>query len=1412
MSGVKSKRRKLLLWSLCLAGTLLAAALFVRSSGLRRVLEHWVEERASTLVQGEIQIELRALELAAGRAVLDKVAIRRHNVDVTVDTIELDWDWTVLALGGSAIHSLAARGVRGTVRFDGRPSGIRWPPVDEIHSLLPRRLSVGAEGLTFVWPERQIELGEVWAAGQGVLDRHVGMVSGKAALTDDRLGHHSIPFEAIYEADQGGLRIGRLAVAGPAAELVAEVELETLSPLRYVADVAGQVDAETLLQKPLGSFVRGRLEVDGRITADGRATRLDAELVGDVTQLGDWTVEGSRADLTLGTDAPWRIDLRTRLAGSRLRVRLGPEGTESALPLGLEVELATGQFSEFASGAGIGWPWVWNGPLSGHARLRLTSVTPLTLEFLVDSSTLELDPEWPLELTAEGELRGDRWDFASASVAAPGFGAELRGRLDSVERSWLDLDASVEAVESLFPSLKALGFEPPATLEGLRSAAWASASLESEQGGFDGAFLSGSSSVLLSDATHEDLWHEPSAVTAEAELRAGVVRVSSLRAASESVRVRGSLLFDPDGVREVDLDAVTEHPGRLVARWLERRAGERSGSAAPPGLASVVGTTRISLNGSAGWGGVPDLLITVDTDDLESGGAPIGRVNGRLAHSPSATQAVGSLGNDSGGSLEIDYFKDPGGTRFVLEASDLELASLAPVSGIPVAGSLNAQLGARGERLVGTGQLSIDSLRLGPLGLGRLTTDLEVDGTGLGLPCAQLDTPGGLVELSAWVDTVADRIQANFRSNELELGELLGPWGKSAPAISLSLDGELAGPVTRPSTTAFVRASQAARTGASSSPLEGWLLSRADELWLDLETADRNGWLRLDMELAGALPWTADLGYPLQWDLRRLGSSSEARSQLEVSSEVHAELSGFVSSLSALEGFVAFGGFEIASDVDTLVPDSELRLQLGEGSVRLLSNRVAGDTSELELGGSVSLEPPHSVRVGSRGDLDTALLSAFDDRFRSEGRAAFDLGLEGTLAEPGVAGWMKLDGVRIRHRTWPAGLEGLMATLRAEPGEGIELESLHARLGGGRIVAEGDLGLNGLRPGRLEVDLLAKGVRLRYPDDFRFEGDAQLGIDGYPEEHLVLSGLVDLKRGLYDRDISVAEELLAPERLILPRRTLLDEVELDLDVFSRDGLWVRNNLARVECAAVMRVAGSVRYPEVHGRVRALEDGQVTFQNVAYQITDGALEFDGGDVLDPELDVRAATEVSGYDIALEVTGRASEPRFELSSQPRLSETDIVTLLLTGRTSDRLSFGSASQDDVTSYLSLWLAQQAAPLVGRALDLDEIRVDTVLVRGETNPTARVTVGKALGKRLHVTYSSRTATGDNDLYQLRYRLSDAFDLIAARDSDRRARCSEASPGRAAPTSERPSRQTPSRRGGPCARSRSRLRGTRLD
>ena len=171
----------------------------------------------------------------------------------------------------------------------------------------------------------------------------------------------------------------------------------------------------------------------------------------------------------------------------------------------------------------------------------------------------------------------------------------------------------------------------------------------------------------------------------------------------------------------------------------------------------------------------------------------------------------------------------------------------------------------------------------------------------------------------------------------------------------------------------------------------------------------------------------------------------------------------------------------------------------------------------------------------------------------------------------------------------------------------------------------------------------------------------------------------------------------------------------------------------------------------------------------YYINRGTIILANQARIEPELDIQAQTRAGNYDITLQVTGSLDRLTTTLSSEPALSQADISSLLLTGKTTSEAQ-GREIQAARTQALALIASQAGEELTDearRALHLSTLRIDPGLIASESDPGARLTVGQDVTRKLSLMYSMNLTNGGDQIWSAEYELARRLTTQATKQQD---------------------------------------------
>ena len=176
-------------------------------------------------------------------------------------------------------------------------------------------------------------------------------------------------------------------------------------------------------------------------------------------------------------------------------------------------------------------------------------------------------------------------------------------------------------------------------------------------------------------------------------------------------------------------------------------------------------------------------------------------------------------------------------------------------------------------------------------------------------------------------------------------------------------------------------------------------------------------------------------------------------------------------------------------------------------------------------------------------------------------------------------------------------------------------------------------------------------------------------------------------------------------------------------------------------------------------------GTYEFQGRRFDLVrDGTLRFVGETQINPFLDITATRTIpnTGVEARVHITGTAKEPQLQLTSNPPLEESDILSLIVFNRqvnelgTGERASLAATAGGIATGFVAAPLGES----IGRALDLDLFEISTTTEDGDFG--AGVTLGQQIGDRAFFKLRQQFGERNASEFLIEYQLADFLRLQA--------------------------------------------------
>jgi len=165
----------------------------------------------------------------------------------------------------------------------------------------------------------------------------------------------------------------------------------------------------------------------------------------------------------------------------------------------------------------------------------------------------------------------------------------------------------------------------------------------------------------------------------------------------------------------------------------------------------------------------------------------------------------------------------------------------------------------------------------------------------------------------------------------------------------------------------------------------------------------------------------------------------------------------------------------------------------------------------------------------------------------------------------------------------------------------------------------------------------------------------------------------------------------------------------DIQVDIPRNVWLQGPSTAIELSGNMRVTKDLRAPFIlSGSIETVR-GYASYYGKRFTVESGHVTFTGTPEVNPMLDVTVVQKVSDYLVSIHVTGRSLQPTIAFSSAPELPQADIISLIVLGKTTDRLTKSEHNSlgDTAQQLAGGVIAGQLEKTLGKALGIDTIEI---------------------------------------------------------------------------------------------------------
>ena len=437
--------------------------------------------------------------------------------------------------------------------------------------------------------------------------------------------------------------------------------------------------------------------------------------------------------------------------------------------------------------------------------------------------------------------------------------------------------------------------------------------------------------------------------------------------------------------------------------------------------------------------------------------------------------------------------------------------------------------------------------------------------------------------------------------------------------------------------------------------------------------------------------------------------------------------------------------------------------------------RFLGSHMVVDLGARIDAK---SFKLTARGLANLKLANQLTDSVTvNSGTLSFSTVVNGPFGDPKFRGEAEVKDAAFTVDGFPHPVEAVNGKLQLGSSM-IRVEGFSGKTAGGSIDLSGWLALDGIHIENYRFNLAAANLGLKLMDDLTLKASTRneglIVAPGSGRDIPNVTGDVEISNFKYTAPVHIIElsDLdvtgISGKRKRTTRPRLFDKskdvFEYDIRLHGDRNLVILNNLldARLKIddhEEPLRLVGTNQSFGFIGRVLGV-DGEVRFAGKTFEIQNAFLSFKDPNRPDnPYFRVTADVDVRDWRVTITAEGTVEDYEVRLSSQPFLSQEDIVILLLTGMI----------KQEHTAMNSQGLAMSLAPI------LENVRPGTIPV--EVNvyseysekaaaETTRVALGKRIAKDIWVQVSSSVGQEQDVEGTIEYEINDNFSVSAGYDN----------------------------------------------
>jgi len=459
--------------------------------------------------------------------------------------------------------------------------------------------------------------------------------------------------------------------------------------------------------------------------------------------------------------------------------------------------------------------------------------------------------------------------------------------------------------------------------------------------------------------------------------------------------------------------------------------------------------------------------------------------------------------------------------------------------------------------------------------------------------------------------------------------------------------------------------------------------------------------------------------------------------------------SGNLNALKTLKADAVFSELLLNAKGKTIIEGRNLQLGIQNEAIVVPQNHLTlFEEGTLDIGGEA--RPGQTVSLRLNADIPMKAARHFDDTLSDlRGNLVISALMKGSWYSPDTEAFVDIRNAGVTLYKSAQDIHDVNGRIHITP-QALTIERIEGQLDSGRLTLMGKAGLDSFRIKDMNVQMTASQLPIKIEDTLDAKLNADLTLHGTAQASAIQGEIVVLE-GLYYKKVNLnpLKSLFRRERSFQVKQevvfpNVIQNALLDIRIPPRNLFVVDNNLAQLNLSPDMHITGTLQRPIIQGRTR-VDSGSLQYQSTSFNVKKGFVDFTNPYTLESVIDIQSQATVQNWTVFLDIWGPLDKLNLKLSSSPILEDNDLLSLLVTGKTSRA---AITKTPDSSGSSQKMLADLLSASIGsdfkKASGLDILEVDSTGERRYVHDDPlKVTFGKIISPQITLKYSVETKGG---------------------------------------------------------------------